>query len=73
MLQPVGHVTHVILLQIYQTEGKELATLFFLTRLMTSILSNKMFEFHGGVLAMFLLTSCKDDDLQDKTWYNLDT
>lgn len=33
----------------------------------TSNLSNTMFEFHGGVLAMFLLTSCKDDDIQDKT------
>lgn len=38
----------------------------------TSNLSNTMFEFHG-VLAMFLLTSCKDDDIQDKTWHSLDT
>lgn len=52
--------------------GRELA-MFFDTCLMTSILSNTMFEFHGGVLAMFLLTSYKDADIQDKTWYNLDT
>lgn len=87
MLHPVGHVTHVVLLQIYQTEclicmvenlqcffDTCLMTLILSnTCLMTLILSNTMFEFHGGVLAMFLLTTCKDDDIQDKTWYNLDT
>lgn len=77
MLQPVGHVTHVVLLQIYQTESLicmvENLQCFFDTCLMTSILSNTMFAFHGGVLAMFLLTSCKDDDIQDKTWHSLDT
>lgn len=71
MLQPVGHKTHVVLLQIYQTECLicmvENLQCFFDTCLMTSILSNTMFAFHGGVLAMFLLTSCKDDDIQDKT------